>query len=255
MEDEIEAVSAIYGEENVSFSPRTASMPATVSIILNTCIGNVKLSAQITEHYPEKHPKPTLRADSLSAKQCQELVEKVLERQGSVSGQVCLFEYCETTLALLLERQDKKGKNTEGKHATEGSGEVETAHSFVVLHGEPLTDRKSVFQAHLAFISSSDDVDRVMTQLREMKKVENATHNTMAWIVGDEEDFDDDGEKGAGKVMLHVLRQVGAQNKLCVVSRWFGGVKLGPMRFRHIGNVTRDILTEHNAVKRTSPRA
>ncbi|KAI0562507.1 Ubiquitin-conjugating enzyme/RWD-like protein [Gracilaria domingensis] len=249
MEEEIEAVSAIYGEENVSYSPRTASMPATVAIILESCVGEVQISAQIAEDYPATHPRPTLRTDALSVQQCEMLIERMMERQGSAVGEVCLFEYCETMLGLLLERQDELGNDTERKPRNKeeaiGTG---TEQSFKIMHGEPLTDRKSVFQAHLAFVSSTDDVDSVLAQLCESKKVESATHNTMAWIVGAEEDFDDDGEKGAGKVMLHVLRQFEARNTLCIVSRWFGGVKLGPVRFRHIANVTRDILTAHEGV-------
>lgn len=246
LEDEIQALSAIYGDENVVFSKATPTMHATTSITLDSCIGRIALSAQLAENYPAIHPRPTLRSDNLSVSECEEIIKNMLERERSAKGEVCLFEYCETVLNVLHEHKDSKVKEQE----TKDDSKKVTEYTFQVFHGEPLTDRKSVFQAHIAFISNPEDVGQVIKQLCQSKKVENATHNTMAWRVNNEEDFDDDGEKSAGKVMLHVLRQFEAKNTLCVVSRWFGGVLLGPVRFRHIANVTRDILVAHEEAVR-----
>lgn len=38
------------------------------------------------------------------------------------------------------------------------------------------------------------------------------------------------------------------QNVLVVVSRWYGGILLGPDRFKHINNCARNILVEYNYV-------
>ena len=35
---------------------------------------------------------------------------------------------------------------------------------------------------------------------------------------------------------------MGANNVLVVVSRWFGGVHLGPARFKYIANTARELL-------------
>jgi putative IMPACT (imprinted ancient) family translation regulator len=51
------------------------------------------------------------------------------------------------------------------------------------------------------------------------------------------------GETGAGPKLLRVLVLMRAANVCCVVSRWYGGVKLGPDRFRHICNAARSFLT------------
>lgn len=246
LEDEMQALSAIYGNENVLFSEATVTMPATVSVTLDSCIGKVALSAQLAEDYPAMHPGPTLRSDSLSVSECEKVIKNMLEKEQSTQGEVCLFEYCETVLNVLQEHKDTSVKEQSPRDDSKKIAEQ----VFQVFHGEPLTDRKSVFQAHMAFISSPEDVGQVIKQLCQSKKVENATHNTMAWRVNNEEDFDDDGEKSAGKVMLHVLRQFDAKNTLCVVSRWFGGILLGPVRFRHIANVTRDILVAHEEAVR-----
>jgi hypothetical protein len=48
-----------------------------------------------------------------------------------------------------------------------------------ITHGEPITDRKSKFQAHLAVVHSLEEVDAVMAQLMENKKIAIATHSIL----------------------------------------------------------------------------
>ena len=45
---------------------------------------------------------------------------------------------------------------------------------------------------------------------------------------------------------------MGANNVLVVVSRWFGGVHLGPARFKYIANTARELLDAcgHGAERR-----
>jgi len=40
-----------------------------------------------------------------------------------------------------------------------------------------------------------------------------------------------------------------ARNVLVVVTRWYGGIHLGPDRFKHINNCTRDLLEAHGYVR------
>jgi len=42
--------------------------------------------------------------------------------------------------------------------------------------------------------------------------------------------------------MLPLLEILVAEDVLVVVSRWYGGTHLGPDRFKHINNVTRQVL-------------
>ena len=56
------------------------------------------------------------------------------------------------------------------------------------------------------------------------------------------QDCDDDGETHAGSRMLHLLEILECQNILVVVSRWYGGIQLGPDRFKHINNAARNVL-------------
>ena len=57
----------------------------------------------------------------------------------------------------------------------------------------------------------------------------DATHNCTAYIVNDGEGYDDNGEPGgtAGKPMINVPRKNDLHNITAVVTRYFGGIKLG----------------------------
>lgn len=56
-------------------------------------------------------------------------------------------------------------------------------------------------------------------------------------------DYDDDGEIGAGKRLLEVLRNnKNVNNMMVVVTRWYGGIKLGHSRFKIIKDVAVALL-------------
>lgn len=56
---------------------------------------------------------------------------------------------------------------------------------------------------------------------------------------------EDDGEKWGGGRVMRVVREAGASDVLVVVSRWYGGEMLGPVRFEHIERVARAALRAH----------
>jgi putative IMPACT (imprinted ancient) family translation regulator len=41
-----------------------------------------------------------------------------------------------------------------------------------------------------------------------------------------------------------------ASNVAVVVTRWYGGIKLGPDRFKHIKNAARDVLERHGLISK-----
>lgn len=124
----------------------------------------------------------------------------------------------------------------------------------MIHHGTPLTDRRSTFQAHLAPVVTPRQVKRVLEKLYENKKIASATHNIYAYRIYCEDkhtflqDCEDDGETAAGGRLLHLMQILNVQNVLVVVSRWYGGILLGPDRFKHINNCARNILVEYNYV-------
>ncbi|XP_050016631.1 protein IMPACT isoform X2 [Alexandromys fortis] len=121
-----------------------------------------------------------------------------------------------------------------------------------VDHGVPITDRRSTFQAHVAPVVCPEQVKMVLAKLYENKKIASATHNIYAYRIYCEDkqtflqDCEDDGETAAGGRLLHLMEILNVKNVMVVVSRWYGGILLGPDRFKHINNCARNILVEKN---------
>jgi len=118
-----------------------------------------------------------------------------------------------------------------------------------IKHGEPITDRKSKFQAHFAQVHSLEEVDFFINKLKENKKIAEATHNIVAYRIQKEksleENRDDDGETGAGDKVLYTLQKLNAINVVIMVTRWYGGIQLGNDRFKHIVNVAKELVVQH----------
>ncbi|MDR1721987.1 MAG: YigZ family protein [Methanobrevibacter sp.] len=87
--------------------------------------------------------------------------------------------------------------------------------------------KKSRFICHLFPVRDISEVkEKILAISTEYK---DATHNCTAYIVNGMEGSNDDGEPGgtAGKPMLNVLRKNDLENILAIVTRYFGGIKLG----------------------------
>lgn len=136
----------------------------------------------------------------------------------------------------------------------------------VIIHGESVVDRKSVFQGHCTRITKVEHVDLFLGKLKENKKIENAFHNMWAYRVDKSDpearyagksasilqDCDDDGEQAAGGRLLTLLQILNVVNVMVVVTRWYGGIQLGPARFKHINNAARDALVKGGFVSEPS---
>ena len=87
--------------------------------------------------------------------------------------------------------------------------------------------KKSQFLCCLYPTKNKKESKEIIQKLNQ--KYSDATHNCTAYIVGDGEGFDDDGEPGgtAGKPMINVLRKNELHNVTAIVTRYFGGIKLG----------------------------
>lgn len=118
-----------------------------------------------------------------------------------------------------------------------------------IVSGETTVDRKSVFQTHMATVRSVDEVEAMKAHLMTNNKIKRATHNIMAYRVHTAAgvvsgDCDDDGEDAAGGRLLHLLSILDARDVCVVVSRWYGGIHLGPDRFKHINNSARTLMMQ-----------
>jgi putative IMPACT (imprinted ancient) family translation regulator len=133
------------------------------------------------------------------------------------------------------------------QHAPDYYTEIPESKCPKIIHGGCFEDRKSIFQAHLAVVTARDQVDQVLTKLKEDHLVAKATYNILAYRISDEKDtyiqgFDDDGEVGAGEMLLHLLQKADVHNMVVVVTRWHGDILLGRARFRYINKCVGDLL-------------
>ena len=70
---------------------------------------------------------------------------------------------------------------------------------------------------------------------KKNRKYAKATLNTWAILLSDEGLLkNDDGEAGAGMVIVRMLEREQLFDHVIVVTRWYGGVQLGGDRFRRV---------------------
>lgn len=90
--------------------------------------------------------------------------------------------------------------------------------------------KRSIFIATVKGELSADEADEFVKSVR--KKYPDATHNCYAYVgdeLGNVTRFSDDGEPSgtAGQPILDVLRKQNVVKTAIVVTRYFGGIKLG----------------------------
>ena len=83
---------------------------------------------------------------------------------------------------------------------------------------------------------------RCLQDLKSDKAYAKATHNTWAAVLPTGALKADDGESGAGMVILRMLERAGMESHVVIVTRWYGGKKLGGDRFRRVQDATRAYL-------------
>ncbi|SFD90723.1 YigZ family protein [Roseivivax sediminis] len=115
--------------------------------------------------------------------------------------------------------------------------------SLIVLDNV-LSDRGSKYAVAGGPAATREEADALLKELKRRKKFAKATHNTWAALLPDGPVKDDDGEAGAGMVILRMLEREGLEGHVVIVTRWFGGKHLGGDRFRHIQNCVRAYLDE-----------
>jgi len=85
----------------------------------------------------------------------------------------------------------------------------------------------------ICFLNRATTEEEAQAFIEKIKKEHwNATHNCSAYIIGEHDDIqkaNDDGEPSgtAGVPMLEVLKKRNLKDTVVVVTRYFGGIKLG----------------------------
>lgn len=141
-------------------------------------------------------------------------------------------------------KKDTEDATTQGGAGTSSQGSKKTWTASATL-----TSRASTFIAHAATVSNASLRPSLMKQLMaERPDLETASHN--AWAIRTsfgnsplvQQASFDDGESGCGKFMLEVMKEASVTNTLVVLTRWYGGVMLGPDRWRLMRECVNDAL-------------
>ncbi|KAK6591015.1 ximpact-like protein [Cryptosporidium xiaoi] len=224
----------------------------------------------------ESSPSKNLTLAPKTFKKLKEIIEKGSERKDLI-----LFELVKT-LENSFDDVDLGEKNFQENEVTENDHEKSRNNVklgdnfdgdkiFGITHGEPIVDRKSVFQAHVCKVFTTEDVEKVIKWLLSNTKIARATHNMWAYRLCKDKkpssggsfpigydiislDHDSDGETAAGSRLQHLLNIIDAKNIFVMVTRWYGGIQLGPDRFRHINNAARQTLEKAGLINDNSQK-
>ena len=90
--------------------------------------------------------------------------------------------------------------------------------------------QRSKFITHIAHVETEDAARNFVQQVK--KQYFDARHNCSAWVLGEkgnQQKSNDDGEPGgtAGNPILEAIKKNELTNVVIVVTRYFGGIKLG----------------------------
>ncbi|XP_018421185.1 PREDICTED: protein IMPACT [Nanorana parkeri] len=283
--DEIEALSSIYGDDWCVIDEAARIFCIKISNSLDQPEWTLCLQVILPPEYPATAPPLyQLNAPWLRCEDRLTLSNYLEDIYLQNLGDNILYHWVEKIREFLIEKSKTSDPGPKLRAATEEADDDEIASSSellnelfansavighfealeetekevpTIVHGEPISERRSTFQAHLAPVTSPAQVKQVLNKLYENKKIASATHNIYSYRIYSKktnsfmQDCEDDGETAAGKRLLHLMQILDVKDVMVVVSRWYGGILLGPDRFKHINNCARNILVEHNYTSST----
>ncbi|SDC37691.1 uncharacterized protein, YigZ family [Pelagirhabdus alkalitolerans] len=119
---------------------------------------------------------------------------------------------------------------------------------------EEVIIQKSRFIGHVKRTETEEEAQAFIEQIK--KEHNQANHNCSAYLIGEHDSIqkaNDDGEPSqtAGAPMLNVLKQQALKDTCIVITRYFGGIKLGAGGLiRAYSNTTTETLKKAGLVNR-----
>lgn len=252
VQDEITSINSIFDEDTLLPLGDDASL---CSLRLPS-FAAVTLRIEFPSDYPDAPPS-ILGTQSVGqdvqkgmGSRLVQIVRDVLA-QVYTPGEPCIYDLLEEVRGAI------EAAEMEVQHADAPEEESPAATQEAAVHlgpeppwiiAPPITEKKSVFLARVAPVSSPAQAKQFLAHLLATdKKAARATHNMTAWRIRGPndtsyQDCDDDGEAAAGGRMLHLMQLMDVWDVMLVVTRWYGGILLGPDRFRIINTAAREAL-------------
>ena len=293
--NEQEAINSIYGEHTFEEAPDQVLHQCYLAIPPR----NATLRLFFPPCYPDKAPQilcvvkvgdglPKGYGTNILA-QAREALTKVF-----IPGAVCIFDLlqaleCNSDESPHFEhcyspQGDDSPNHDEGANRQSSVGSQRQSYVSPTppewAISSTVTSKKSVFVAHACSVTSPSQTKTALIHLLSIdKRIEKATHNITSYRIRrpassatdallsnfNYQDYDDGGETAAGGRLLHLLKLMDVWDVFVVVSRWYGGVRLGPVskirsmdisffkadfntcfkdRFRLISQVAREVIVE-----------
>lgn len=257
IQDELTSINSIFDEGTLS----VINEDENIYSLRLPYLPSITLRIEFPQEYPDAPPSVlgTMSVGEDVAKgmgtRAVDVVRDVLAEVYR-PGEACIYDLLEEAKEA-LQKAEEQGDLQLHEIVQENSiGEVvRNAHPPRDLGPDPpwiiapaITEKKSVFLARAAVVSSPAQAKQYVAHLLATdKKAARATHNMTAWrIKGPNDtsyqDCNDDGETAAGSRMLHLMQLMDVWEVIVVVTRWYGGVHLGPDRFRIINTAAREAL-------------
>lgn len=288
LEDEITSINSIYDEATLTPTESNDSSSSIQCVLRLPSLPSVTLRLSFPPDYPDAPPS-VLGTQSVGddvpkgfGTKVVDVVRDVLARVYR-PGEPCVFDVLDEVGEMVerereaMQEQEENGLTSSSSthhhddhhhhHEDAGTEDELSAPQMMTtadedlgppppwVLSEPLSEKKSVFLGRAAACTSVDEAKRCIAHLLATdKKAARATHNITAWRIRGQngaqfQDCDDDGESAAGGRVLHLLQLMDAWDVVVVVTRWYGGIQLGPDRFRLINQAARDAVVTGNFVR------
>ncbi|KNC50602.1 impact protein [Thecamonas trahens ATCC 50062] len=269
--EELEVMAAIYADDGVFYAGVDGEAELVVRPDGCDDLPPLRLRVSFPDAYPSEAPPQVvaLSAPWIEPAEALDVQAALAAAADELAGEVVLHAWIEVLREHADELVDRAvarmrlpgtvsddhaehgGKGVAGGEDTRDAraSMMGGGRSLVVVSGKPVSEKRSKFVAHGARVRSMEDVNALVNGLLCEAKIAKATHNMLAYRFVPRgggplnEGRDDDGEGGAGDTMLNMLQTLGATNVAVVVTRWYGGVHLGSLRFKIIADVTKDLVT------------
>eukprot|EP00388_Colpodella_angusta_P032903 GDKK01028092.1.p1 GENE.GDKK01028092.1~~GDKK01028092.1.p1 ORF type:complete len:286 (+),score=57.25 GDKK01028092.1:1-858(+) len=263
--EEIEILKSIYGDDFVSIQNDSIVTVRVASLNAKDVNRDlIHIEFVLNSNYPEfEAPEVSISFDPRSFVTCNEVAEASISCWNP--GCTCIFDMVEF-IRDKLSNEEINSTETQSIDEIEHEiamnddfdwknykGDSKQTNELKIVTTQPFIERKSVFVGHACYVKSLDDVKTAVEHIKSDNRVARATHNMFAYrflspssISRDEDifvvDHDSDGEDAAGGRMANLLNIADIRNVFVLVTRWYGGVKLGPDRFRIINQVARNAM-------------
>eukprot|EP00924_Labyrinthula_sp_SR-Ha-C_P003875 snap_masked-scaffold_3-processed-gene-7.16-mRNA-1 protein AED:0.24 eAED:0.24 QI:0/-1/0/1/-1/1/1/0/281 len=251
----------IYIGDNDNLSFLVQETNSKVSLLISICFFGSRVVLNFSANFPNEAPAIKFIETSLK-KDEYERIQKDFKIFFAENSDISVFEIFEQVKSSLAELNETLLNSDPVETPSEGNLKLgitskKEAPSILndsklgnILSGARITEKKSIFQGHVCKVSSASEAKEIYNLLCNDKKLSKATHNMMAYrieitkqdksiIVADNSD---DGEAKAGSNLAELLEKLKVKNLLVVVSRWYGGIHLGPSRFKIIKKVAKEIV-------------